>query len=381
MLAARFLPRPTYTDPQASRLLPSLGTRSLGAHKTSPSSSLVSLDSSVSDLLSLTFHEQSPNSLDIQLVRAGRNMAPASLLTVAQTAMVQNVSNLKDVGEIKYELLQPILKPIVNPQQLKNLETKSPSLADHTAELWKAFIARDIPHWQEKLAEPANPRLWWKVYSKLWRSEQDNKNAQEEQLQLASRAREEKQSPKIVFAGKVLQEPKRDFAFIDGQPNPLANSSGKIRVPALKNARTGTYLAAMRKEVVTARKGRGLGTVRPVPQTVITKAPASMVAEHAEAARRVAWDCERRKAARIAFDSARRPAAQRRLPSSRPLPPSSNSTRPRPPRAQDKTASDIETAWELHPGMKKAAENSPQGPKRRAEGAMFQEHSKRQRCR
>ena len=253
--------------------------------------------------------------------------------------------------------------------------------------------------------EPANPREWWKVYRKLWRREQDVKEAQEEHVQLVlSRARNEKQSPKAVYAGKVLQEPIHASAFIDGQPNPLANSSGQIRIPALKNARTGSYLAAMRKEVATARKGRGLGTVR---QTHISKAPASMVAEHA---RRIASDC------------AKRTVAQPPLPSSRPLPQSSNatlanrrpSTRPalerhvrvttgtgkspssRPtasntqthslPRARDNTASDLEAAWALHPGIKKAAENLPpnpgassQRPKKKAEGMRFQDNSKRQK--
>lgn len=46
------------------------------------------------------------------------------------------------------------------------------------AELWKAFIARDIPKWEEKICVPANPTKWYKVYRTL-KTERDEQIARD----------------------------------------------------------------------------------------------------------------------------------------------------------------------------------------------------------
>ena len=52
------------------------------------------------------------------------------------------------------------------------LEENSPHLRDHTAELWRDFIRRDVPSYSSPTAlipEPKNPHSWSKVYRKLQR--------------------------------------------------------------------------------------------------------------------------------------------------------------------------------------------------------------------
>lgn len=81
-----------------------------------------------------------------------------------------------------YEVAYNVLKTIKNPAQLHEIEENCPHIADADAELWKAFIVRDIPNWEEKMIYPKNPRSWWKVYRKLIREEELIEAAQEEAL-------------------------------------------------------------------------------------------------------------------------------------------------------------------------------------------------------
>jgi elongin-A len=243
-------------------------------------------------------------------------MPPATLLSMAQRGATRDISSLQDVGDISYELLRPILKKVTNPEQLRNLEIKSPHLADHTAELWQAFIARDIPQWQKKIMEPKNPKSWWKVYGKLMRGEKRAKEASEEQLMAAMKGIDkEREANQVTHIRKVLQEPTRHRAlFADGRPNPHINhSNGAVRKPVLKNAKTGKeIMSALRKETSTAQKVKGLAPLREQPgkflaqqpTSQITKAPEGMVRDHQKpqltaAARQVAAEHVPRRAPRM----------------------------------------------------------------------------------
>lgn len=81
-----------------------------------------------------------------------------------------------------YEVAIHVLKTIKNPAQLREIEENCPHIADSDAELWKAFIVRDIPNWESKMIYPQNPRSWWKVYRKLMRQEELIEAAQEDAL-------------------------------------------------------------------------------------------------------------------------------------------------------------------------------------------------------
>jgi elongin-A len=61
---------------------------------------------------------------------------------------------------------------VQNPDQLEEIENNSPQIRGEDAELWKAFIKRDINGWQEMGWVPKNPESWSKVYRKYQRWDQ-----------------------------------------------------------------------------------------------------------------------------------------------------------------------------------------------------------------
>ena len=216
-------------------------------------------------------------------------MPASSLVFMTQRACLRNLPGITDVGDVPYDILRPILRKITNPQQLHDLETQSPHIADADAELWRAFIARDIPAWQSKLVEPANPRSWWKVYKKLMKEEKRATEEVEERLSAAmgglSKKREENQAK---FVGKVIAQPvTRGPCFVDGVPNPRVNNWGMMKEPSsLKTAKGGRQvLNAIRRQGSSAARDikRAAGKAEParylVPsaKTQIKKAPAWMV--------------------------------------------------------------------------------------------------------
>ncbi|KAI7489766.1 hypothetical protein KC357_g2204 [Hortaea werneckii] len=189
-------------------------------------------------------------------------MPAPTLTSIAQRACVRALPNITEVSDIPYELLRPVLKKIINPAHLREIEQNSPHIGDADAELWRAFIARDIPNWREKMLEPKNPRSWGKVYRKLIREEERAKEEQEAQLAAAmSGIKQEKDANRAQYVQKVIpQGSSRGKAFIDGQPNPAASTGwGGIRVPSLKNAKRGPdALAAIRKQSSQAAKDKGI---------------------------------------------------------------------------------------------------------------------------
>ncbi len=184
-------------------------------------------------------------------------MPAPSLVSMAQRAAARDIACLQDVGDMSYELLRPVLRKIANPEQLRKLEVSSPHLADHDSELWKAFIARDIPEWREKMMAPKDPRSWWKVYAKLMRAERRAKEEQEEALMAKMKGiNQEKEAKQVTQVHKVLKEPVgRAKPFVDGIPNRhvTMNGSGQVRNPVLKNAKTGREMMnAIRKQAAAA---------------------------------------------------------------------------------------------------------------------------------
>ncbi|KAI7610612.1 hypothetical protein KC343_g8732, partial [Hortaea werneckii] len=188
-------------------------------------------------------------------------MPAPTLTSIAQRTCVRALPNITDVADIPYELLRPVLKKIINPSHLREIEQNSPQIGDADAELWRAFIARDIPNWQQKIIEPKNPRSWWKVYRKLVREEERAKEEQEAQLAAAmSGIKKEKDANRAQYVQKVIpQGSSRGKAFVDGQPNQASTGWGGIRVPSLKNAKRGPdALAAIRKQSSQAAKDKGI---------------------------------------------------------------------------------------------------------------------------
>ncbi|TKA83672.1 hypothetical protein B0A55_00292 [Friedmanniomyces simplex] len=206
-------------------------------------------------------------------------MPVPSLLSMAIRGCIRNVTGITDVADIPYSIIKPVLKKIQNPDQLHEIETHCPQIADADAELWRAFIARDIPNWADKILEPKNPRSWWKVYRKLVRDEQRAKEGQEEELRAAmsglNRKREEN---KATFVERVVPVKTRERAFVDGVRNPNVNGWGIERSPALRNAkRAKDVMNALRAQSRQAAKDRNFdagrsaafSTAKALPKQVI----------------------------------------------------------------------------------------------------------------
>lgn len=73
---------------------------------------------------------------------------------------------LTDVGDFEYWKIRPVLLRVTSPEQLHEIEEVSPQIRGEDAELWRAFIARDIPDWSRKNYVPKNPLKWYEVYRK-----------------------------------------------------------------------------------------------------------------------------------------------------------------------------------------------------------------------
>ncbi|EEH37134.1 hypothetical protein PAAG_07552 [Paracoccidioides lutzii Pb01] len=93
-------------------------------------------------------------------------MPAPSLLHLARKSCMRMIKRIDDIGLARYDLIRPVLQKIENPEQLHELELKSPHLLDHDAELWIEFIKRDVPRFDE-LVLPENPESWYDVYHEL----------------------------------------------------------------------------------------------------------------------------------------------------------------------------------------------------------------------
>lgn len=177
-------------------------------------------------------------------------MAPPTLVSMAQRNLIRNLAHLQDVGDAPYNVIKPALRKIVDPQQLRTIEIASPHIGDADAELWIAFVKRDIPNWKDKMVEPKNPRSWWKVYRKLYKEEQAAQEEQQKQLKEAlMKEKAEKEGHQTNILGTVVHQRFKQKAFLDGNVNTKAGSIGIERVGSVANAKKNgkNIISAIRK--------------------------------------------------------------------------------------------------------------------------------------
>ena len=187
------------------------------------------------------------SALYIGLCASSATMPVRSLFRMAITCAHNNIDMIDNLSDMPYEMAQHILKKVTNPHQLVEIQTNSPHLAEHTGELWKGFIRRDLPNLsrEDRMLEPKNPASWYKIYRRLMKSEKAREAAQEEELRrtlLAGKVQREEK--KTMFVDKVLAHAREEpVVFVDGQRN-KGRTPGP---PSLAKAKTGTdALAAIR---------------------------------------------------------------------------------------------------------------------------------------
>lgn len=77
-------------------------------------------------------------------------MPTDSLVDMSLRACCKIHKQIKDIGELPYNVARPFLLKIDNPEQLRALEMKSQQIIGHDAEIWLALIKRDIPDWEKE---------------------------------------------------------------------------------------------------------------------------------------------------------------------------------------------------------------------------------------
>ncbi|EEH07736.1 conserved hypothetical protein [Histoplasma capsulatum G186AR] len=127
-------------------------------------------------------------------------MPAPSLLHLARKACIKIIKRIDDIGLARYDLIRPILQKMENPEQLRELELKSPHLLEHDAELWIEFIKRDVPGFDE-LILPENPDNWYDVYHELLEKTAREVDKDAERMKLALLGLDSK---KAEHASKVV---------------------------------------------------------------------------------------------------------------------------------------------------------------------------------
>ncbi|MCJ1404755.1 hypothetical protein MMC11_007981 [Xylographa trunciseda] len=155
-------------------------------------------------------------------------MPVASLYYLARKACIKNIRSITDVGDIPYDLIRPVLLKLENPEQLHVLEEASPQLCGIDEELWRMFIARDIPKWESKPHEPKNPKNWYKVYRKLRLENQNEVDADAELLKAKMEGiknEKAKHTSKVVDPRTVPKLPRMGGMRVEGGRSKAGPSS------------------------------------------------------------------------------------------------------------------------------------------------------------
>lgn len=89
---------------------------------------------------------------------------------------------------------------------MHTLETNCPQLRGDDAELWQAFIARDVPEWQKKNYRPSNPKNWYKVYKRYRKEHKEEVARDAEKLRLALQSKSDAKEANVT---RIVTDPRR----------------------------------------------------------------------------------------------------------------------------------------------------------------------------
>nr|POE77981.1 elongin-a [Quercus suber] len=213
-----------------------------------------------------------------------------TLFAMATRNAIRNVDQIESIGDIPFDMVEPILKQIKSPQQLRELEENSPHVKAHSKSLWLAFIRRDIPRSEQNMMTPKNPLNWGGIYRYMLKQDQKLKQEQEEILKKEMLGLHDKRE-KSTFLPQVVKQAAVQRNFFDGNPNPNKrhNSWSAPRIPTTKNAKSGQFIAALKKEAQDAQAARASAARHakgektrfiPSAKAQIKTAPYDMLANH-----------------------------------------------------------------------------------------------------
>ena len=223
-------------------------------------------------------------------------MPAPSLSAMAQNAAIRNISSITDVADLPYHAVEPILRRIDNPAQLREVEIACPHIAESSGPLWRELIKRDVSNAEKKMLYPKDPKNWWKIYRKMCKQEAEDKAAAEEGLKQAMMGLQEaKGSKETTFVHKVYAlGAKKKTGFFDG----VKHGGGGGKAPMLWNAKTGRdALSAMQRATASKVKVFKPTSRHYVPdaKSQIKVAPRSMIVDNSgqEAVKRAAAEAKK----------------------------------------------------------------------------------------
>lgn len=172
-------------------------------------------------------------------------MPVPTLFELARQRLIKNIDMLNDVGDLPYSFLEPVLRFIQNPDQLQQLEENCTQLLGETGDIWLRFIKRDIPNWETRPHEPRDPRNWSKVYRKLKKDMDKEKEADAEALKEQMRAlqKDRAQNKTLIVDSKISYGPNGSRFFGSrgsgggsswGPPSGAPPKTGKIAFDKLR---------------------------------------------------------------------------------------------------------------------------------------------------
>lgn len=224
-------------------------------------------------------------------------MPAPTLSAMAQNAAIRNIASITDIADLPYHAVEPILRRIDNPQQLRDVEIACPHIAESSGPLWQELIKRDVSKAESKMMYPKDPRNWWKVYRKMCKQEAEDKLAAEEGLKQAMLGLQEKKSEKeTTYVPKVYSlGAKKKTGFFDGVKH---GGGGGGKAPMLWNAKTGRdAFGAMQRATASKVKVFKPGARGYVPdaKSQIKVAPKSMIVDNSgqEAVKRAAAEAKK----------------------------------------------------------------------------------------
>lgn len=201
-------------------------------------------------------------------------MPAPSLSRMVQNTIARNIANLQDVGDLRYDLVRPLLKQITNPEQLRALELASPQVAENDEELWKSFIVRDIPDCKNKIIQPGLPNTFcYELYRTLKKQEDDAQKQQEDQLRKAlQKIDKAKDANKTQILDKVISLPRGVDNPVHRNPTAGGPSLHQRKAPAppSKSTKGPQIIQALRNKSRVAVHNKMLNTaarVRPQMST------------------------------------------------------------------------------------------------------------------
>lgn len=143
-----------------------------------------------------------------------------------------NAPGITDVGDLQYFKIRPVLLRLESPAQLHEIETNSPQISGENAELWRTFIARDFPNWEQKNYVPKNPLKWYRVYLK-YKKEQQIEIAKDEEILRASMGQlkkaKETNVSKVVDLRLLPKVPRDPWMMANNGGVPLGKRTGLFK--------------------------------------------------------------------------------------------------------------------------------------------------------